>query len=74
MSKKYRSISKRPTDAKVFGGSLEERVLLLSLGTLGGTKGGSSGLLSGFGGLVIETISATRSSQIEEVNVAMSEL
>ena len=49
------------TDAEVFGGSLEERVLL-GLGGLAGTEGGSSGLLSAsrlrLGGLVIETKSA----------------
>lgn len=45
------------TNAEVLGGRLEEGVLL-GLGSLASTEGGSSGLLSGsglLGGLVIET-------------------
>ena len=59
------------TYTKVLGGGLKERVLLY-LGTLAGTKGSSSGFLTGsglgFGRLVIETSqqcnnnNATRSS------------
>ena len=49
------------TNTEVLGGRLEERVLL-RLGHLAGSEGGSSGLLAGsglgFGRLVIETKSA----------------
>ena len=52
----------RPTNAKVFGSSLEERVLL-GLCRLAGSERSSSGLFAGssfgFGGLVIETKLAT---------------
>ena len=53
------------TDAKVFGGRLEERVFL-GLGRLAGTERRSSGLLGSglLGGLVIETKSATRSLEV----------
>lgn len=54
------------TNTEVFGGSLEERVLL-GLGGLAGTEGGSSGLLTtswlGLGRLVIETKSANSSKR-----------
>lgn len=62
------------TYTKVLGVGLEERVLL-RLGRLAGTKGSSSGLLTGsrfgFGRLVIETKSAMLS---RKVNNCASEL
>jgi len=62
-------------DAEVFGGGLEEGVLL-GLGGLAGTEGRGSGLLSGLGlgRLVIETVSirrsgASRSSSVERLSI-----
>ena len=54
------------TNTEVLGLRLEERVLL-RLGGLAGSEGGSSGLLSGlgFGRLVIETKSAKHPREVD---------